>query len=53
MEGGLKKNLKIEGESDPSTNYDHVKEHKSTQKTSAPHFTSNETFILMSRPLKV
>ena len=38
------------GGSDPSGNYDHVKEYKSTQKTSTPHFTSNETFILMSRP---
>ena len=40
------------GGSDHSVNYDHVKEHKSTQKTSAPHFTSNETLILMSRPLE-
>ena len=40
------------GESDLSANYDHVKEHKSTQKTSAPHFTTNETFTLMSGPLE-
>ena len=38
--------------SDPSANYGQVKEHKSTQKTSAPRFTSNETFTLMSRPLE-
>ena len=38
--------------SDPYANYDHVNKLKSTQKTSAPHFTSNETFTLMSRPLE-
>ena len=40
------------GGSEPTGNYDHVKKHKSTPKSLAPHFTSNETFSLMSRPLE-
>ena len=40
------------GGSEPTANYDHVKEHKSTQKSLAPHFTSNKPLALMPKPLK-